>query len=289
MIDFLEQNKDITFFSAFRTRACAKYFMQINTIEDIDKLKEIIKWTKGKNIKYEFIWWGTNMLFAFDEFDGVIIRNNLKSKDLELQNKKLKIYSGDNVINTTRKLIDLWENKLAPFLGLPGTFGWAIAWNAWCFGLEIKDILVEADLLDLENLEIIKFFNEDFSFEYRNSSIKWKKRYLVISAILDISGASDVEDINFSLEKRKKTQPWGATCGSFFKNPIGDYSGRLIESVWLKWYKIWWAKISEKHANFFINQDDATYTDILALRDLAREKVMKEFGINLEEEVRIIT
>ncbi|MDD5212934.1 MAG: UDP-N-acetylmuramate dehydrogenase [Candidatus Gracilibacteria bacterium] len=288
-MQYLETNKDLTNFSSFRTRSFSKYFFEIKNLEDIDKLKEIISFARGNNLRYEFIGAGTNILFAFEEFDGIMIKNSLKSQDLILKGNILEVFSGDIVILKTRQLLDKEITRFAPFLGLPGTFGGALVGNAGCFGLEIKDIFISASVLDLDTLEIIEINKDFMNFEYRNSRLKNNPKYFVISMKLDISGQNNLSDIEESIKKRKETQPRGvATCGSFFKNPVGDSAGRLIEAVGLKGKILNGAKISEKHANFFINFDNANYMDILNLRDLAKEKVKAEFGIELEEEVKII-
>jgi UDP-N-acetylmuramate dehydrogenase len=289
-MQYLETNKNLTNLSSFRTRSFSKYFFEIKNLEDIDKLKEIISFARQNNIRYEFIGAWTNILFAFEEFDWIIIKNSLKSQDVLLESNILEVFSWDIVILKTRQLLDKEITKFVPFLGLPGTFGWALVGNAWCFGLEIKDIFILASVLDLDGLEIIEINNDFMNFEYRNSTLKNNSRYFVISMKLDISGQNNLSDIEESIKKRKETQPWWvATCWSFFKNPIWASAGRLIEAVWLKWQILNWAKISEKHANFFINFDNANYMDILNLRDLAKEKVKAEFGIELEEEVKIIS
>lgn len=288
-MQYLEQNKDLKNFSSFRTEAISKYFFEIKSIDDLEKLKKIINFARENNIKYEFIWAWTNILFAFDKFDWIIIKNSLKSQELLIENSELILFSWDIVILKTRQLLDKNFTKFAPFLGLPGTFGWALIWNAWCFGLEIKDIFISASLLDLETLNIIEVGKDFMDFEYRNTSLKNNSKYFVISMKLDISWRNNLVDIEESIKKRKETQPWGlATCWSFFKNPVWESAGRLIEEVWLKWKILNWAKISEKHANFFINFENANYKDILELRDLAKEKIKKEVNIDLEEEVKII-
>ena len=288
-MQYLEQNKDLKNFSSFRTDAISKYFFEIKNIDDIEKLKEIITFARENNLKYEFIWAGTNLLFAFYEFDRIIIKNSLKSQDVIIENNELIVFSWDIVISKTRQLLDKNITKFAPLLWLPGTFWWALVGNAWCFGLEIKDIFVSASVLDLYTLHIIEIDKNFMNFEYRNTALKNNSRYFVISMKLDISGQNNLDDIEESIKKRKETQPWWvATCGSFFKNPVWESAWRLIEAVWLKWKILNWAKISEKHANFFINFENANYRDILELRDLAKEKVKKEFWVDLEEEVKII-
>jgi UDP-N-acetylmuramate dehydrogenase len=88
--------------------------------------------------------------------------------------------------------------------------------------------------------------------------------------------------------RRKASQPPGASCGSVFKNPPGDYAGRLIEAAGLKGRKAGGAEISTVHANFFVNHGQATAADVKALIDLARETVQARFGVRLELEIELL-
>ena len=98
-----------------------------------------------------------------------------------------------------------------------------------------------------------------------------------------------METMNRMLERRKTTQPLGLpSCGSVFRNPPGDYSARLIEAAGLKGHRIGGAEVSEKHANFIINRDNATAADIEALIDLVRRTVLEQHGVELVHEVRIV-
>jgi UDP-N-acetylmuramate dehydrogenase len=90
------------------------------------------------------------------------------------------------------------------------------------------------------------------------------------------------------IKQRHRTQPPGASMGSMFKNPPGDYAGRLIEAAGLKGTRVGDAVISPLHANFFINQGQATASDIRKLIDLARQSVAQQFGITLELEIELV-
>lgn len=291
MLDLLEKNKEITYFSSFRTKAFAKYFFEIQTYDDIEKLDDILVFCKNKWIKYQFIWWGTNLLFAFDEYDWLIIRNRLVSSELNIFDNKVEVFSWDNVISVTNQLIKLWYDNFKAFLWLPWTFWWALVWNAWCFWIEIKDVFISAKIYNIDKWEIFEINKDFLKFDYRNSLLKnTDNKFYIISMVLDLDWYKwdDDDKVVNSLEQRKKTQPRWATCGSFFKNPEWDFAWRLIEEAWLKWKHIWWAVISDMHANFFINLKDASYHDILNLRDLAKNKVKEKFWVELIEEVKII-
>jgi UDP-N-acetylmuramate dehydrogenase len=88
--------------------------------------------------------------------------------------------------------------------------------------------------------------------------------------------------------ERKSKTPWGSSCGSVFKNPPGESAGRLIEAAGLKGTRVGGAEIAQKHANYIVNLGGASSEHVLRLIEIARERVFKEFGIELELEVRIL-
>ncbi len=291
-LDFLQKNVDITELSNFKTLAKTKYFFEINFLDDIDKLKEIIEFSKEQKLKVLFIWWGTNLLFAFDVYNGIIIKNNLKWYKYNKNNKILEAFSAENIsdisIDLFKKNQKLWKR----FIWLPWTIWWAVFWNAWCFWLETANNFLDATILNLDTLEIEIFDKKQMHFSYRNSILKENlSKYFLIKVRFDLSRkqekySSNVDNVYF----RKTVQPRGNTCGSFFKNPSKDLPAwKLIEEVWLKWYKIWWAFFSKKHANFLMNNWTWNYEDLLNLIKLAQEKVKAQYNISLVPEVRIIT
>ena len=293
----LQKNKDITSLSNFKTPAKAKYYFEINSIQDIDKIADIVNFIKNKywiiKNKILFIWAWTNMLFAFDEFDGVVIKNNLNWWKYNKDIKILESYSNELISNIAESLEkyynqDLWHR----FIWLPWSIGWAVYWNAGCFWLETENNFLKGEILVIESGQVSTLSRQDMNFSYRSSILKenWN-RQLLIKAYFDLSKKvekyhSDVDNIDF----RENKQPKGNTCWSFFKNPSRELSAwYLIEKVWLKGYKIGWAFFSEKHANFLMSDWTATYKDLIKLILLAQKKVKQNFWIDLINEVRIIT
>jgi UDP-N-acetylmuramate dehydrogenase len=133
---------------------------------------------------------------------------------------------------------------------------------------------------------------DKFDYEYRSSSLKRQPgKAVVLSATLKLTqstpAAVQATMDNFAA-MRRGSQPSGASLGSIFKNPPGDYAGRLIEAAGLKGMTMGKVEISPKHANFFINQDSATADDYAALIRLAQEKVQQKFGISLELEIELL-
>jgi UDP-N-acetylmuramate dehydrogenase len=310
---WLRENIDVTAFSAFKTRAISKYFFEITERDDINKLSAIIHFAHQTSLPVIFLGAGTNCLFAFDIFSWVIIRNRYGwwEEPFYRDGKHvLRIHSGEQSHSVAQKLYDHYSiATLIPWIGLPWTFGGATVGNAGCFGVEMSDICLEVEVLDTETAEMRTFFREDMQYAYRQSFLKDNPRYFVLSTLIRLSSLGG-EYEKYTPENlrsvRKIKQPAGFSCGSFFMNsypteeqkdtlkefltPLGTLSsGRLIDKAWLKWTRIWWIKVSEQHGNFFINDEKATWQDILELRDVVKKGVSEKYGVDLHEEVRIIT
>ena len=285
----IKENVDITELSNFHTKAKAKYFYEFTW--NIEELKQVLEFAKQNNLKKLIVWWWTNLLFAFDIFDWLVIKINLLWYSYDKEKKILKTASWEKISNLAKKLEkdyanDLWHR----FIGLPGTVGGAVSWNAGCFGLETENNFQQAEVFDLTNFQVKTLDKHDMDFAYRTSILKQTWNYILLNAYFDLSKKvekyhSDVDNIEF----RENKQPKWYTCGSFFKNPDRENSAwKLIELVWLKWYKLWWAFFSVKHANFLMSDGTATYDDLLKLKDLAKQKVKEKYWYDLEEEIRIV-
>ena len=304
----VKQNVDITSLSNFHTPAKARYFYKFDW--DINQLVKVLK--KFQNLPKLFVSWGTNLLFAFDIFDGLVIKladypvntnynfenypsyfnKEIKAK-FSLQDNVLEVSWFENISDVAEILFkENLSDKRKRFIGLPGTIAGAVVGNAGCFGLEIQHTFLKAEVLNLETFQVEEIPLEKASFTYRNSIFKnWK--YIVLKAYFDLSSTKekypfkwDIQDI---ITFRTQKQPSGYSCGSFFKNPSRENPAwKLIEEVWLKWYKIWWAFFSEKHANFLMSDGTAKWQDLINLKNLAQDLVKHNFWIQLEPEVNII-
>lgn len=291
ILDYLIKDKDITELSNFKTKARTRYYFEINNRQDIDKIIKIYSFAKSENIQILFIWWGTNLLFAFDIFDWIIIKNCLKWWSFDYDTNILEAYSREDISNIAKELFSKWQTLWKRFIWLPWSIWGAVFWNAWCFWLETENNFLSAEVLDLETWKIINLKREEISFDYRNSIFKKTEKYFIISVKFDLSYleekySSDVDNLYF----REHKQPKGNTCGSFFKNPSKENSAwKLIELAWFKWKKYQWAFFSDLHANFLMNDWTATYKDLLYLVDLVKKEVKNKFNEDLVPEVRIIT
>jgi len=183
--------------------------------------------------------------------------------------------------------------------GIPGTVGGAVFGNAGAHGSDMAGNLVVAEIWQQANEETRERWScEKFAFSYRSSFLKTTRlkdirtpAFVVLSAQLRLN-RSTPEAIQLLTDEylsfRRRTQPPGASMGSMFKNPPGDFAGRLIEAAGLKGTRNGQAEISQIHGNFFINHGGASANEIYELILLARKAVMDKFQIILELEIELI-
>ena len=188
-----------------------------------------------------------------------------------------------------------YQNSLTGFefmIGFPGSVGGEIYMNASAKEQSISDYLTFATVFDCKNKETLKLSKKELEFGYR-TSICQKKQYVVISAEFELPFAEQKnikEKMDYNLDFRKNHQPSLAlpNCGSVFKNPENNSAGKLLDSIGAKDFTIGGAKVWENHANFIINNNNATSEDILNLMMLMYNKVKETYGISLKPEVKYI-
>ena len=159
--------------------------------------------------------------------------------------------------------------------------------NGGAYGSEIFDCIKEIEVFD-ENYEIRSLKKNEIKFSYRNTEIQ-EKKWIIISATFEFKRGFNLEKVKEIQILRESKQPLDKpNLGSTFKNPVGDFSARLISEAGLKGTRIGGAEISSKHPNFIINHGNATFEDILKILALVKKKINSMYGINLEEEIVIL-
>lgn len=276
----IKENVSFKTLTTYKTGGVCKYL--ISPFEVL-ALIELLKVLKENNIKFKIFGNGSNILASDKVYDGVIIR-------LDKFNK-VKV-DGDIVyaeafVNLISLSLTCLNNNLAGFewaSGIPGTVGGACYMNAGAYLKSVSDVLISVTVLD-ENYNVLEIPLKDLEFGYRKSNLM-DKGYIILGAKFKLSKGNYDDILNLITERRErryKNQPLNyPSAGSVFRNPDGDYAGRLIEECNLKGYVKGGAKISDMHANFIVNYNNATSSDVKDLIELAKLKVHEKFNIDLK-------
>ena len=258
--------------------------------KDIDEVVKLISFLKENNYKYLVLGNGSNVVFKNNRYNGVVIKLSKLDK-IEFDGDKVVVGAGVALSKLANMAINNSLSGLEFSVSIPGEIGASVSMNAGAYNESFSDVFVSAKVLT-PKLEIVELTNEDMDFSYRNSFIKKNKDYIVLEVVLKLKPGNKEEMnavIEKRFEKRKATQPLEyPSAGSVFRNPEGMYAGKLIEDANLKGYSIGGAMISDMHANFIVNKDNATGEDIINLINLAKDKVKENNNIDLYLEQVII-
>lgn len=281
----------------FRIGGPADAFIEIQRLdaETTKRLTSLLKFLNQSKIPYFILGGGSNVLFHDKGFRGVVIK--ITSNSVTFKSNEVEADAGVNLQFLISQASKKGFQNLLQLTGIPGTIGGAVRGNAGANGIETKDVLISATVLNTKTGAIKTFTNKQLKFTYRNSHIKKNPNLLVLSAKFHLSKKTVDKTLLAKLNTRRtQTQPYGLSAGSFFKNPSQTdntrKAGFLIEQCGLKGTRLRGVAISEKHANFFQNLNDplnpATQKDLLALAAKVKKAVFKKFKIRLTEEVQIV-
>lgn len=272
--------------TSWRAGGNAKQYVQPGSLSE---LAEFIA-TLPEDEEIVFMGLGSNTLIRDGGFDGTVIASQAVMSQLELIDDTT-VYVGAGVAGAKLARFCSKHGLVGAefFAGIPGLVGGALAMNAGAFGGETWPLVVAVETLNRRG-EITKRLASEFKYSYRH--VEGPKDEWFVSATLKLAkkGVQDnTVDIKQLLAKRAVSQPIGvASCGSVFRNPEGYYAAQLIEQCGLKGKRIGGALVSEKHANFIINDSNASAADIESLINLVQATVKSETGILLQTEVKII-
>ena len=273
--------------TTFRIGGPADYFV---TPESKEEIQAIVELCKKEEIPYSVIGNGSNLLVGDKGYRGVILQIFKKMNQIRVEENK--IYAGAGALLSKIAATALSES-LTGFefaAGIPGTLGGGGAMNAGAYGGEIKDCIVSAKVLTKEGERVV-LKKEDLQLSYRDSVIL-QKGYLVLEATFSFEKGNPAEiqeEIKELNKRRREKQPLEyPSAGSTFKRPEGYFAGKLIEDAGLRGYRVGDAQVSEKHCGFVVNRGEATAKDVAQLISDVQNRVMDEFGVKLEPEVRMI-
>ena len=279
-------NEDMKNHIYFKVGGPADIFL---TPKSIEQLSDTIKICKQNNIPDVIIGNGSNLLVKDGGIRGVVIALTRLDK-LQSKGNFIKAEAGVLLKEVSDRAV---ENSLTGFefaSGIPGSVGGAVFMNAGAYDGEIKNVILEAEVMDLDG-NVIVLNRDELELGYRTSKVM-KDNLVVLSAIFQLE-LGDEEAIQNRVDeltrKREEKQPLEyPSAGSTFKRPEGYFAGKLIQDAGLKGYSIGGAAVSEKHSGFVINKDGATAKDVLDLIKHVQDEVFKQFGVELHTEVRIL-
>ena len=261
------------------------------TVKSKDELAKAIELIWNNDLPYTIIGGGSNVLVSDAGFRGVVVLNRAKEVKFELGDQpQVWCEAGVVISNLSRRCADKGLSGLEWACTVPGTVGGAVYGNAGAYDGDISDNLIWAEVMTGNGIE--KFSADQMKYGYRSSVMKRNEiKMIVLSALLGLKNSNKEEvsvKINQFSERRKSTQPPGASMGSMFKNPENDYAGRLIEAAGLKGTRVGNAEISKVHGNFFINHGETKASDVRALIDLSRKTVKEKLNVDLELEIEFV-
>lgn len=270
-------------------------------IENINELKEILKFADKNNIKLTVLGNGSNVLILDKGISGITLiikieniefeetEENLNSK-LMGQKTKIKLGAGEKIAKVGMVFFKESLTGFEEIAGIPGTIGGAVRMNAGANGREMKDIIKTVKCLDYQGNEKV-FTNEEMEFGYRTSILK-KEKYIVTEVEIELEKGNQEEikeKMDMYKEKRKNSQPLEyPSAGSTFKRGIDFITAKLIDEAGLKGTHVGDAEVSTKHGGFIINKGNAKAKDILELVEIVKKEVYKKYQKQIELEVEIV-
>ncbi len=285
----VEENASLVKLNTYHIGGLTKYLVRPNSIND---LVEVLKILRENNIEYFILGNGSNIVLNSKLYEGAVIKLD-KLNGIEISPELNMAYAeaGAMIGKVALESINKGLTGLEFAAGIPGTIGGCIYGNAGAYNACTMDYVESVTVLD-EDLNIVILKNEDISYGYRTTMFKEEKKYVILAAKFYLKNgdkANSLEMLAERQERRAATQPLEyPSAGSVFRNPDGDYAGRLIEFCGLKGYRIGGAEVSEKHANFVVNKENASSKDVHDLIMYIHDTVLEKTNVDLEIEQEFI-
>jgi UDP-N-acetylmuramate dehydrogenase len=262
----------------------AAAFVEPQSVED---LSELLRCLAHGKVPYLMLGGGSNVLFADEGYQGVVIRLGRGFQGLQIEGDRVRAKAGTKLVTVLAKAREANLGGVEFFAGIPGTLGGAVVGNAgakkaW-IGPTVEELTIVTPRGEVKHLK-----KADYRYGYRHSTLKMSGNVLV-EVVLKLKKepkASIEKKVKDYFGVRRGKQPRvEKNAGSVFKNPEGNFAGRLTESVGLKGFKVGGAQVSTIHANFIVNNGTATAHDVVAVMREVQKRVHAEYRIRLEPEI----
>ena len=256
-------------------------------IKDHDSIAGLLQLLDDHKIPHKFLGGGSNLLVGDGELPWIVLQLARPEPDVVLEGNLARVDAAADLGRTVTYCAKHDLGGMEGLIGVPGTVGGALRMNAGAYGMQIGSYVREVKLYRAATRKIETLRGDQISFEYRHTS--FAPDDMMLAVILELPSKSYQEilqGIRICNEKRRASQPLGQkSAGCIFKNPPGASAGRMIDELGLKGLCVGDARVSDRHANFFVNAGKASAKDMLALIADVRGRVEKAYGVKLENEV----
>jgi UDP-N-acetylmuramate dehydrogenase len=256
-------------------------------IEKHEAIPELLSMLDAQTVPHKFLGGGSNLLVGDGELPWVVLQLSSPEPDIVLEGNFAQVDAAADLGRTVTFCAKNDLGGMEGLIGVPGTVGGALRMNAGAYGMQIGSYVREVKLYRAAARKLETLKGDQISFEYRHTSFAPDDMMLAVKLELPSKPYPEIlKGIRICNEKRRASQPLGQkSAGCIFKNPPGASAGRMIDELGLKGLNVGDARVSDRHANFFVNAGKASAKDMLALIADVRERVEKSFGVILEYEV----
>lgn len=285
----IQLNEPMSKHTTFRIGGSADIFLKITKQEEI---KQVLNITKTHNIPFFIMGNGSNLLVKDKGIRGIVAKMCINDYEF-IDDTTIKVCSGMLNAKLARILLEQGLSGFEFAAGIPGTIGGAVRMNAGAYGSQMSNIVVSTRYVDLEdeNYPIKEIRNIEYNFEYRKSIFS-KKKAIILDTILKFEKLDKnaiEEEMKENNERRREKQPIDKpSAGSTFKRGENFITAQLIDECGLKGTAVGGAMVSEKHAGFIVNNNNATAEDVIKLAQIVKEKVYEKFNKKIELEIEIV-
>src|SRR5215813_7256683 len=256
-----------------------------------DAIPAILDLLDQNKVPHRFLGGGSNLLVGDGELPWVVVQLAKPDPDVVLEGNLAHVDAAADLGRTVTFCAKHDLGGLEGLIGVPGTVGGALRMNAGAYGTQIGTYVTEVKVYRAAQHRIEILRGDQISFEYRHTSFAPDDMMLAVTLNLPSKPYAEIiQGIRICNEKRRASQPMGQkSAGCIFKNPPGASAGRMIDELGLKGLSVGDARVSDRHANFFVNAGRASARDMLALIAEVRDRVEKAHGVRLENEVVVWT
>src|ERR1700719_3095038 len=256
-------------------------------IKKHESIPALLSLLDSLGVPHRFLGGGSNLLVDDGELPWVVLQLAQPNPDIVVQGNIAQVDAAADLGRTVTYCAKHDLGGMEGLIGVPGTVGGALRMNAGAYGMQIGSYVREVKLYRAAARKIEILRDEQISFEYRHTSFAPDDMMLAVKLELPSKPYKEIlQGIRICHDKRRSSQPLGQkSAGCIFKNPPGGSAGRMIDELGLKGFSHGDARVSDRHANFFVNAGHATAADMLALISDVRQRVRERYGVELEEEV----